>query len=102
MEFHDGQRFVVLRALEATCSVRILSMLSEVRSVTVPVGEILIVALETRPDSRLLPMRPHRYQALEAEFVDPELRCRDGYTGYALLFQRAAVEGNCRPLAPGD
>src|SRR5262245_17396661 len=102
MEFDEGRRFVVLSAVEATCSVHISSMVSEVRSVTVPVGEILVVALMPRPDSQLVGMRPHRYEALEAEFVDSEIRSRDGYTGYALLLRRASVEKSCRPLTPGD
>jgi hypothetical protein len=98
MELHDGQRFVVLRDLEAHCFAVEDPMVAELRTVMVPAGEVLTVTIFRRGDSATVSVTPHRYEALEAEFVDPEVRRRDGYRGYHLVIERAALDECCRAL----
>jgi hypothetical protein len=42
--------------------------------------------------------RPHRYDALELEWVDAETRGNVGYRGYALMLEKAVVVERCQPL----
>jgi len=99
MDFREGQRFVVLHDVEAYCFVRETSILSEMRSVTVRSGEILVVTFVSRSDSSTVSMRPHRYEALEAEFVDADIRSKGGYSGYHLVIKRVFIDEHCRSLA---
>jgi hypothetical protein len=98
MELHDGQRLVVLQNVEAQCFIDVDPMVAELRAVTVPAREILVVTLFGRAGSMTVSVTPHRYEALEHEFVDPETRSSDGYRGYHLVIERAAVDKCCRPL----
>jgi len=74
-------------------------MLSELRRVTVRPGEILVVTFVSRSESSTVSMRPHRYEALEAEFVDADIRSKGGYSGYHLVINRVLIDERCRLLA---
>jgi hypothetical protein len=96
MTFHEGQRLVVLRDVSAKAVVSgLMPLLSVVLSVVVQSGEVLTV-LGPQPDgSRWVSFRPHRYEALEEEFIDPETRAHAGYRGYGLVIDRPLVESDC-------
>jgi hypothetical protein len=98
MELRDGERLVLLRAVDGHCFINIDPMLSDLRPVTMRAGEILIVGPVFHADSPTVSVRPHRYESLEAEFVDSETRERDGYGGYHLVFERAVLLEACRPF----
>src|SRR5450755_4606462 len=103
MTFHEGQRLVVLRDVSAKAVVSGLTpLLSVVQSVVVRSGEVLTV-LGLQPDgSEWVSFRPHRYEALEAEFVDPETRAHAGYRGYGLAIDRPLVESECALIGEGS
>jgi hypothetical protein len=99
MELQDGQRLVVLQGIEARCFADVNPMVAELRTVTIPAGEILVVTIFRRSDSLTVSVTPHRYQELEPQFVDPEVRGKDGYRGYHLVIERAAIDRCCRPIS---
>ena len=90
---------MVLRDIAAQCSVQVAPSVSELRAVTVPAGEVLVVDYEDRhDDSPAIFVRPHRYQALEADFVEPASRLSPGYRGYYLELQRDDLTEHCKVL----
>ncbi len=70
-------------------------------TVTVRAGEILIVDRCCQTFSMTVSMRPHRYEALESQFVEPEIRSKGSYRGYHLVVERVLVDDRCRPLEAG-
>jgi hypothetical protein len=93
--FQEGEELVVLRAVGAR-SVVILSMLrSDIREVTISAGEVLVVTGSHPVDTEWVSFRPHRYEALEPDVVDPDSRCHPGYRGYAVVIDRSVVERDC-------
>jgi hypothetical protein len=88
----DGKRFVALRDVSAKCIVILSPLLSDMRDVVVRTGEVLRV-VSARED--MVSCRPHRYLALEADFVDPETRAHPGYKGYGLVIDRAVMDRDC-------
>lgn len=100
MDFQRGQHFVVLRTLEARCMVRVGDVLAKEQPVTVPPGEVLVVQfVAARVESPIVHFRPHRYEALELEWVDAETRGGAGYRGYALMIEKTVVIERCQFLA---
>lgn len=73
-------------------------MVSELRAVTVRAGESVVVDSVLRSFSLTVSVRPHRYEALETEFVEPEVRSKGSYYGYHLVVERALVDERCRLL----
>src|SRR5207237_5627616 len=99
---HEGQRFVVLRDVSATSVVSGLTpLLSVVRKVVVRSGEVLKVVGAHRDDTEWVSFHPHRYEALEEEFVDSETRAHPGYRGYGLAMDRALAESECASVHQG-
>jgi len=94
----DGRRFVALRDVSARCVVILSPLLSDIREVVVRSGEVLRV-VSARDE--LVSCRPHRYVALEADFVDAPTRARAGYKGYGLVLDRAVVDRDCAPFTEG-
>jgi len=101
MDLQVGQRLVVLRDIEAHCFVGAKSMLSDLQVVRVRAGEVLVVSFILRPGARSVSVRPHRYEALEEEFVSPETRSDAEYHGYHLSIDHALIETHCRLLEAG-
>jgi hypothetical protein len=100
MDFQIGQHLVVLRAMDARCMVRTGKMLSKEQPVTLPHGEVLIVKfVAQRVRSPFVWFRPHRYDALELEWVDAETRGSADYRGYALMLEKTVVNECCRSLS---
>jgi hypothetical protein len=100
MDFREGQRFVVLHDIGAQCFAQSAPMMSALSTVTVRAGEVLIVSFVTpRAEGPLVSVRPHRYEALEAEFVASELRRSSEYRGYHLVVARRDVAEYCKLLA---
>ena len=95
----DGKRFVALRDLSAKCIVILSPLVSDMRDVVVPAGEVLRV-VSTHDD--LVSCRPHRYAALEVDLVAAETRAHAGYKGYGLVLDRGVVERDCAPAAPAQ
>jgi hypothetical protein len=93
----DGHRLVALRDVSAKCVVILSPLVSDMRDVVVPAGEILDV-VSTHDD--LVSCRPHRYAALEPELVTAATRGHAGYRGYGLVLDRAVVDRDCAPAAP--
>jgi hypothetical protein len=99
MDFREGQRFVVLQDIGAQCFVHSAPMMSEFSTVTLRAGEVLVVSFVTpRAEGPLVSVRPHRYEALEAEFVASELRRNSEYRGYHLVVARKDVAEHCKLL----
>jgi hypothetical protein len=92
----DSRRFVALRDVSAKCIVILSPLVSDIRDVVIRAGEILSVVSE---QADLVSCRPHRYAALEADFVAPATRGHAGYKGYGLVLDRAVVERDCEPVA---
>ena len=102
MDFQRGQQFVVLRTMNARCMVRIGKGLSKEQPVTVPAGEVLVVGfVAQRVGSPFVFFRPHRYDALELEWVDAETRGGADYRGYALMLEKTVVNERCQVLTKG-
>ena len=101
MIFQEGQRFVVLRDVEAKCFVHLGRSLSELRTVTVRAGEVLVVSFARPSESSVMSCRPHRYEALGIELVDRETRENPGYEGYSLVIESTVVAEKCRRLDVG-
>jgi hypothetical protein len=103
MSFQDGQRFAVLRDVSAKAVVSGLTpLLSVVQRVVIRSGEVLTV-LGDQPDaSERVSFRPHRYEVLEQELVDPETRAHPGYRGYALVIDLLLVESKCAFIGEGS
>ena len=81
MEFRQGERLVTLRAIDARCFITTSRMLSELRTVTIPAGEILVVGPVFRADE-----------------VDSRTRAKPGYGGYQLVVERTVLTECCQPL----
>ena len=100
MVFRKGQHLVVLRAMDTRCMVRVGKVLSKEHSVTVPACEVLVVKfVAERAGSPFVWFRPHRYDALALEWIDPETRGSADYRGYALMLEKTVVHERCRLLA---
>jgi hypothetical protein len=100
MDYQRGQHFVVLRAIDARCMVRTGKVLTKEQPVTVPAGEVLVVRfVAQRVGSPFVSFRPHRYDALELEWVDAETRGSADYRGYGLMLEKTAVNERCQVLA---
>jgi hypothetical protein len=91
----NEQRLVVLRDIGVVCTVQMAGALSVSDGVTLSAGEVLVV--DRRSDSTVF-VRPHRYQTLETEFVEPALRLSAGYRGYYLELSVDAVTEDCKVL----
>ena len=98
MELRKGQRLAALRDIEVFCSVQMAALPGSVsRVVTVFAGEVLVV---DRDRGSTVFVRPHRYEALEADFVEPLLRSSTGYRGYCLELRRDDFTAHCQVLDP--
>jgi hypothetical protein len=95
MGLRKEQRLVVLRDVEVFCTVQMAATGSVSQVVTLPAGEVLVVDREV--DSAVF-VRPHRYAALEADFVEPALRQSTGYRGYCLEVSRDDFTEHCKVL----
>ena len=103
MTFHEGQRLVVLRDVSAKAVVSGLTpLLSVVESIVVRSGEVLTVLGPQPDDSKWVSFRPHRYEVLEEEFIDPEIRAHPGYRRYGLVIDRPRVESECAVVGEGS
>jgi hypothetical protein len=94
------RRFVVVRDIEVHCFVDVTPLLSEHTKVTLRSGEVLDVVLAP-PFDRILVLscRPHRYEALEVEFIDAATRENSTYRGYRLSITGSFLRKHCRPLS---
>jgi hypothetical protein len=90
-----GQRIVVLRDIDVFCSVQMASSASVSGPVIVAAGEVLVV---DRDNDSAVFARPHRYESLEAGFVEPTWRLSAGYRGYYLEIQRDDFREHCKLL----
>jgi hypothetical protein len=95
MELRKEQRLVVLRDIEVFCTVQMTPPASVSRVVIVSAGEVLVV--DRVSDSTVF-VRPHRYQALEADFVEPALLLSTGYRGYYLEVRRGNFTAHCKVI----
>jgi len=80
--------------------VRVGDVLAKEQPVTVPAGEVLVVRfVAARVESPVVHFRPHRYEALEREWVDAQTRSGASYRGYALMLEKTMVIERCQFLA---
>jgi hypothetical protein len=98
MTFHDGDRFVVLRDLEAICVIGLSDMFSDVQKVPLRSGEVVILTGGQEERSRRICCRPYRYETLEPDLVDDDTRQHPGYRGYHLLIDKDDIQRDCKPF----
>ena len=93
--------------MDASCMVRTGEVLTKEHPVTVRAGEVLVVTFVTRHRRRgdgrtyywgRVHFRPHRYDALQFEWVDVEARESVGYRGYSLMVEMPLVNERCQLL----
>ena len=101
---------MVLRAMDARCMVRTGEVQAKEQPVTVRSGEVLVVKFVARSrrraadrpfESPVVYLRPHRYDALELEWVDAETRESAGYRGYSLVVETPLINERCQPMREG-
>jgi hypothetical protein len=93
-----GKQFVAVRDVSARCIVILSPLVSDMREVVIPAGEVFKV-VSTHDD--LVSCRPLRYAALEERLVRAETRAHAGYKGYGLVISRAVFDGDCSPADEG-
>src|SRR5262245_33673394 len=101
MDFQDGDRFVVLRDVEATCVVRLSDVFSDVQKVPLRSGEVVVLTGGQELQAPWICCRPYRYESLEADLVDDNTRHHPGYSGYHLLIEKGDVQRDCQRVMSG-
>ena len=101
---------MVLRAIDAGCMVRTGAVWTKEHPVAVRSGEVLVVTFagptRRRADGRtynsgVVFLTPHRYDALELEWVDAETRESTDYRGYSLIVERLLIRERCQLMTEG-
>jgi hypothetical protein len=65
----------------------------------VKAGEVLVIRARPPLEGSSVGCTPHRYEALEAEYVDAEVRKQPGYRGYHLVVTGRNFSERCRLLS---